>query len=314
MSDNKNKKLPTWAAVIITIFFVGMMIMIIGGNAIENPALRVAGIVSLFVGITVVIIIINAVTRARRAKDGDDGSLDEYLRNQESMYRANKLADKTPRTNVDDVMVREDLLHLAFERKKRDDLADEYDAAADVYWQKYEGDTWDENVAAIDALIDEYYAKLNPEEQSDACDTDASDGEADDAPNVFRELFAPEQKPASEQKPAPAPKPVEHTAPVEYAAPAKPEKPVTHVASKETDVPANLVAPVAADDVPSADTNAAPPSAPSVARADISGTVEAQAEPTDSRADSASAQAPATPDYNGRTKSARIGYKRIGKK
>ncbi len=302
MSDNKNKKLPTWAAVIITIFFVGMMIMIIGGNAIQNPALRVAGIVSLFVGITVVIIIINAVTRARRAKDGDDGSLDEYLRNQESMYRANKLADKTPRTHVDEVMVREDLLHLAFERKKRDDLADEYDAAADVYWQKYAGDTWDENVAAIDALIDEYYAKLNPEEQSDACDTDAPDGEADDEPNVFTELFAPEQKPT------PAPTPVEH------AAPEKPVKPVAHVALKEPDVPTNPVAPVAADDVPSADTNAAPPYAPHIARADISETVETQAEPTDSCDDSASAQAPAPPAYNGRTKNARIGYKRIGKK
>ena len=307
MSDNKNKKLPTWAAVIITLFFFGMMIMIIGGDAIENPSLRIAGIVSLFVGIAVVIIIINAVTRARRAKGGDDGSLDEYLRNQESMYRANKLADKTPRTHVDEVMVREDLLHLAFERKKRDDLADEYDAAADVYWQKYAGDTWDENVAAIDALIDEYYAKLNPEEQSDACDTDAPDDEADDAPNVFTELFAPEQKPT------PAPTPVEHTAPVEYAVPEKPVKPVAHIAIKEFE-PTNPVAPVAADDVPSADTNAAPPYAPSVARADISETVEAQVESTDSRDDSANVQAPVPLDYNGRTKSSRIGYKRIGKK
>ncbi len=302
MSDNKNKKLPTWAAVIITLFFFGMMIMIIGGDAIENPSLRIAGIVSLFVGIAVVIIIINAVTRARRAKGGDDGSLDEYLRKQESMYRANKLADKTPRTNVDEVMVREDLLHLAFERKKRDDLADEYDAAADVYWQKYAGDTWDENVAAIDALIDEYYAKLNPEEQSDACDTDAPDGEIDDAPNVFTELFAPEQKPT------PAPKPVEHAVPV------KPIKPVTYVAPKESDASDIPVAPVVVDDATSADANVAPPYMPHVVQADISGADDTQAAPTNSRDDSANVQAPVPLDYNGRTKSSRIGYKRIGKK
>ena len=95
--------------------------------------------------------------------------------------------------------------------------------------------------------------------------------------------------------------------------PEKPVKPVTHVALKEFE-PTNPVAPVAADDVPSADTNAAPPYAPHIARADISETVEAQAESTDSRDDSASAQAPTPPAYNGRTKSARIGYKRIGKK
>ena len=275
--------------------------MIIGGDAIENPSLRIAGIVSLFVGIAVVIIIINAVTRARRAKGGDDGSLDEYLRKQESMYRANKLADKTPRTNVDEVMVREDLLHLAFERKKRDDLADEYDAAADVYWQKYAGDTWDENVEAIDALIDEYYAKLNPEEQSDACDTDAPDGEIDDAPNVFAELFAPEQKPT------PAPKPVEHAVPV------KPIKPVAPVALKEPE-PTNPAAPVVVDDATSADANVAPPYVPHVVQADISGADDTQAAPTNSRDDSANVQAPVPLDYNGRTKSSRIGYKRIGKK
>lgn len=340
MSNNNKIKLPPWALVLFFLFFFGGIVLTIAGDAMGVPPLRGFGIAMIFGGMAVVIILSQIFAHAKRNDedfkdvefpfdDRDDygvksSSIDRDSPAEREKYMsdrqiADRLSDKTPRTDVEEVMKREDLLYMMFERKGLDDLADEYESAADAYWQEYAGDTWDDNVAAIDALIDEYYAKIEGDEPA------ASDEQNDDKPNVFDELFAadkPEQ--SSHEIPASPDRTLEEThgqravntrtelperAPAAHRAPVIAHEPVAadHACASPTDTA----------EIPPSDTADAslvtPPLNTTVSPDTAAPPTETACAPT-SGTSSGAGGLTGTDDTHARTKSTRIGYKRIGKK
>lgn len=345
MSNNNKIKLPPWALVLFFLFFFGGIVLTIAGDAMGVPPLRGFGIAMIFGGMAVVIILSQILAHVKRNDedfkdvefpfdDRDDygvksSSIDRDSPAEREKYMsdrqiADRLSDKTPRTDVEEVMKREDLLYMMFERKGLDDLADEYESAADAYWQEYAGDTWDDNVAAIDALIDEYYAKIEGDEPA------ASDEQNDDKPNVFDELFAadkPEQ--SSHEIPASPDRTFENT---------HGQRAVNTRAELPEHAPKAHTAPTIAHDSVAADHVYAPPTdtaetptsdmsdAASVTTSHDTAVPDTAMSPDTAAPPTETACAPTSgtsrgaggstgmDDTHARTKSTRIGYKRIGKK
>lgn len=65
--------------------------------------------------------------------------------------------------SVDGLLAREDELTELFHKHGRKDLEDSYCAEAEPIWDNYRGADWDENLDAIDSLIDKYYERFYAE-------------------------------------------------------------------------------------------------------------------------------------------------------
>lgn len=65
--------------------------------------------------------------------------------------------------SVDGLLSREDALTDMLRKSGRKDLEESYYAESEPIWDNYRGADWDENLDAIDSLIDKYYALFNGE-------------------------------------------------------------------------------------------------------------------------------------------------------
>ncbi len=78
-------------------------------------------------------------------------------------YDVSEPQTKTAKLNktrtFDDVITRENAFLEELEKSGRTEILQSYKAEADPVWEKYAGDTWDENLQKIDELLDKYGAE-----------------------------------------------------------------------------------------------------------------------------------------------------------
>lgn len=132
--------------------------MLIAGTVNDIGALVIIGVVVLVGGIVItitctVVLAIRKYSRDmsfRTEKKPSDAELIERITSGAHDY-------------VSELVSREDELTELFHKHGRKDLEDSYCAEAEPIWDNYRGADWDENLDAIDSLIDKYYERFYAE-------------------------------------------------------------------------------------------------------------------------------------------------------
>jgi len=103
-----------------------------------------------------------------------------------------------PRT-CDDVMKSEDALIALFEREGADALRKAYAAEAELIWNEYTGEAYDENTRKIDALVNRYRALFEAERcaAADGAPAEAPTGENSQSVPVPPKQSRQEHRPSS---------------------------------------------------------------------------------------------------------------------
>lgn len=222
MADNK-RKAPGWfAGVILFVFSAGAGIAI-AGSATDSGATIGMGVAILFGGSAILIVIANAASKrgSKSASDIDPFSLAPGERGDEEEALSRKFLDgRVSIETVGDVMEREDEL-ISLLECGASDLADLYEKESEKFWDEYEGDDWDENVEAVNLLIDKYYKMYRDRYESEPPESAREDGETPEvrsdeqtAITAPTEISAAEIPPAREMPEAPPMPTYEPIAPV----------------------------------------------------------------------------------------------------
>ena len=185
--------------------------MAIGGDVAGKHGLSIFGVVTAFAGTFLTIVISNVIANLKAPKvDKDDGphsfGSSEPRGKSEPKDPTALLEGKYKLRDVSYVMDREDALYDLFDEHQISMLKAEYERAAEPHWDKYAGEDWDDNLGAIDLLIDRYYKKLcmltgRNAVVRDEYDDEETDTEQDTAETTFAaNAAANDTKEISEEK------------------------------------------------------------------------------------------------------------------
>lgn len=188
---NNNKKAPKGAAVFMLIVFFGGVVMAIGGDVAGKQGLSIFGVVTAIGGTFLTIVISNVIANLKAPKIDKDGphsfGSSEPLGKHAHKDPTELLEGKYKLRDFSYVIDRENALYDLFDEYQISMLKAEYERAAEPHWDKYAGEDWDDNLGAIDLLIDRYYKKLCMLTGRNAVVRDESDDEEADTEQDFTE-------------------------------------------------------------------------------------------------------------------------------